>query len=208
MTLTATKPDVSLTKRLFDWWKSDQAENYNPKQAAEILVGTLTDEELKWVARQWIAGVLSKVERSITVKNEKASIIKFKEFVPDPFVAASGIPKAQPKGIAAEEKAAAEEAAVLSQKELMWALEKSVTAISENYQDKIKLQISAELLASTIELMDGTEKPLGEVTVQEWKSRIKTREAVVVGNVASIGRERKYVELCEEAGVDKLNDLF
>lgn len=194
--------------KVFGYWKSLEAKDQTPREAAEKVVETLTGDELKHFAKEYIALRFAQTQRTFTTKAEKASTIRF---TPQPVVFNTFGPTVPRAGTVAravyEEKQASAEASRQNEADRAFTLGARTRALTSDYAESYAFEINEKLLSAVIEIGDGTERALGDVTAEEWESRITRGTATVVGNLMTVGREKAYLNTIRTNGVSTLRQV-
>jgi len=86
-------------------------------------------------------------------------------------------------------------------------LDADLWAAMENWRTSIRLEVTAELLAATIALGDGTVVTWGEATPGQLRQRAGMLLAMARGDVKTAARLHVAAEMVEAAHVGCLNDL-
>lgn len=85
--------------------------------------------------------------------------------------------------------------------------ERRVEELIEQVSEEVRLETTAELLATVFALGDGRKTTWGEATVAEHQQRIAMLTKNAAGVVETAGRHRQAIRMIQDAGVDCLADL-
>jgi hypothetical protein len=82
-----------------------------------------------------------------------------------------------------------------------------IAAFTKQYAAELRIEWTAELLASPFALPDGTRVTWGEASLAQHQERVEMFEANVAANVEGAARHRRAIDALQEARAGCLNDL-
>lgn len=82
-----------------------------------------------------------------------------------------------------------------------------INAIVDDYKDQLRIEWTAQLLASEIAMPDGTLTTWGAATIEQHEARAAMFEANAVANAEGAARHLKAIDELRAAGVGCLRDL-
>jgi hypothetical protein len=83
----------------------------------------------------------------------------------------------------------------------------TILPMVEEFAQKVRLEVTTELLASTFALGDGTDVTWGEATVEQHRQRIDLLARMAEGTIETAARHQAAIDLIEENGVARLAEV-
>jgi hypothetical protein len=184
------------------------SEGKTEAEAVELVMQRAKPAQVRLWAREWVQAVAGAVARSHARQVERQAARP-----------APGTPERKPRPVLSDRdrQKLAEARQCRSQEQREYEQQQrertenhlwdELSVVFDHYRDSLKLEVTAELLATSIKLGDGTEVTWGAATAEQLRQRATMLLGMAAGDIESAAALCRAADMIDQAGVRCLNEL-
>lgn len=175
--------------------------SWSPERIAKTVLDGLTTDQVRWIAATWLEEHVRDMRRSKVRAVERESQVVTPEPVTPvvqhrPYVAPSILRRRRER----------DDRAAVAERERANERNAKIEEALASWRQSITLEVTEELLASSLALTDGTRVTWGTATVENHESRIDMLSKNVAANIDGIKRHQAAINMIESSGAASLGE--